>query len=64
MTKAKKANPTKKKKFTATSVSFKRENLIALREHPLHKDNDQSVSWIVNRLVEKLLNGEITITLQ
>lgn len=47
--------------ITTTSVAFKTDNLKALKDHDMHKKNDLSVSWIINKLVEKFREGDITI---
>lgn len=49
------------KSITTTSVAFKTKNLVALKAHDLHKKDDQSISWIINKLVEKLLVGGVEI---
>lgn len=49
------------KPITTTSVAFKTENLEALKAHPLHQKKDLSISWIVNKLVEKFRAGVVTI---
>lgn len=49
------------KGITTTSVAFKWDILEALKDKS--EEIDRSVSWIVNRLSEKFLDGEIDIKL-
>lgn len=49
------------KDITTTSVAFKTENIEGLKRHDLHIKNDLSVSWIINKLTEKFLEGAIPI---
>lgn len=62
------ALPRKKKKvnksITTTSVAFKEENLNFIKNHDLHKKGDLSVSWIINKLIEKFRDGSVTLDLE
>ena len=50
-----------KKSITTTSIAFKSEILSALKKHEKHVKEDQSISWIVNRLSEKFIAGEVVL---
>lgn len=59
----KKKSPAKKgdEDIITTSVAFRAKNLSGLKAHKKHVEDHLSVSWIVNRLVEKFLASEISI---
>lgn len=50
-----------RKDWVSTSIAFKKLNLDYLKNHDLYKRGDVSVSWIVNKLVEKFKLGEIAL---
>lgn len=47
--------------ITTRSVAFKTVNLDGLKAHPVCKDENLSVSWVINRLVSKFLSGEVVL---
>ncbi len=59
--KEKKAIEPPSKKWSTTSIAFRQGNLEALKAQDLHAKNNLSISWIVNKLVEKFLAGGITL---
>jgi hypothetical protein len=50
-----------RKDWVSTSIAFKKANLDYLKEHDLYTQGDVSVSWIVNKLVEKFKTGDIAL---
>ena len=65
MNKTKKTRAPRKGKrsadITTTSVAFKTPILEGLKKHELVTEKERSVSYIVNRLSEKFLTGEIPL---
>lgn len=53
-----------RKDWVATSIAFKLANLKFIKSHPLHTRDDVSVSWIINKLIEKFRAGEITLKVE
>lgn len=50
--------------ITTTSVAFKTQTLNALKEHDICKKNRLSVSWVVNKLIDKFLACDVTLELE
>lgn len=52
--------------YSVTSISFRKHTLEGLKNHDIcHPDkNNLSVTWVVNKLVDKFLAGEIHLELE
>lgn len=61
MQKKKKYKRKPSKVVVSRSVAFKIALLDQLKEHSLCTKDDRSVSWIINGLIQKLLDGKVTL---